>query len=92
MALLEIKAQIVKDREICGGLPRIEGTRVRVMDVVEKYEFLGYSPDQISAAFHISVSQVFSALSYYHEHPDEIREEIREHSEAIQELRKGNGN
>ncbi len=89
MALLEIKSRIVKDKAVCGGSPRIEGTRIRVMDVVEKYEFLGYSPEKIAEAFNVSLAQVFSALSYYHEHPEEIHEEIRDHEEFVKKLRDG---
>lgn len=83
---------ITKNRDVCGGSPRIEGTRIRVMDVVEKYEFLGYSPEKIAEAFGISISQVFGALCYYHENPEEIKGEIREHKEFVEKLRAGNAN
>lgn len=91
MPLLQVKSKIVKDSVVCGGSPRIEGTRVRVMDVVEKYEFLGYSPEKIAEAFRISLAQVFSALSYYYEHPIEIRGEVKEHSDLVDKLRSKNG-
>ncbi|MBI4182101.1 MAG: DUF433 domain-containing protein [Candidatus Aenigmarchaeota archaeon] len=89
MALLESTSRIVKDQSVCGGSPRIEGTRIRVMDVVEKYEFLEYSPNEVAEAFAISLAQVFSALAYYYEHPEEIKEEMRAHEEFIEKLRHG---
>jgi len=87
MALLEIKSRIVKDKRICGGSPVLERTRIRVMDVVEKYEILGYPPEKIAEAFGISLAQVFSALAYYYEHPKEIKAEIREHEEFIMKMK-----
>lgn len=81
---------ITKNKEVCGGSPRIDGTRIRVMDVVEKYEFLGYSPEKIAEAFGISISQVFGALYYYHENPNEIKQEIKNHKEFVENLRAGN--
>ncbi len=86
---LELKAKIVKTKDICGGSARIDGRRIRVMDVVETYEFLGYSPEKIAEEFDLSLSQVFAALQYFYEHPQEIRDEIREHKEFVEKMRHG---
>ncbi|MBI4020530.1 MAG: DUF433 domain-containing protein [Candidatus Aenigmarchaeota archaeon] len=89
MESLQIKSRIVTDKEVCGGSPRIEGTRIRVMDVVEEYEFLGYNPERIAESFGISLAQVFAALAYYYEHSEEIKAEIREHKDFVERLRHG---
>jgi len=84
-----LKARIVKTQDVCGGAARIEGRRVRVMDVVENYEILGYSPEQIAVAFDISLADVFAALQYYYEYPDEIKNEIKGHKELVEKLKNG---
>lgn len=56
----------------------MEGTRIRVSDVAFYYDFKGESPEQVAEDFSLSVADVFSALTYYFEHPEEIRTEIRE--------------
>ena len=84
-----LKAKIVKTKDVCGGSPRIDGRRIRVMDIVETYEFLGYSPEKIAEEFELSLAEVFAALQYYYEHPQEIRDEIREHKEFVEKLKHG---
>lgn len=70
------------------GSARIEGTRVRVRDVVEKHIVLGYSPEDIASAFNLPLAAVYEALSYYYEHSGEIQEEIRKDKEFVEKFRK----
>lgn len=77
----EKKSRIVKNDEVLGGKPRIDGTRIGVVDVVELYSELDYPPEQIAMQLDLRMEQVFSALQYFYEHPDEIREEMRERRE-----------
>ncbi len=68
---------IVENKSVCGGVPVLEGTRIRVSDIVIEYEHKGLSPEEIATEFPtLSVADVFSALKYYYEHPQKIREEI----------------
>jgi uncharacterized protein (DUF433 family) len=63
---------------ICGGKPRIAGHRIKVQDVVIWHEDMGLSPDEI--VYHypsITLADVYAALAYYHDHQDEIRQQIR---------------
>ncbi len=56
---------IVKAEDILSGEPIIIGTRTSVRAIVENWR-MGLSPEEISEAFpHITLSQVFDALSYY---------------------------
>lgn len=69
--------------DVCGGKPRIAGHRIRVQDIAIWYERLSMSPDDI--VYHypsITLADVHAALSYYYDHLDEIRQDIRE-SEAF---------
>lgn len=82
-----IESKIVKDK-IMSGSPRIAGTRIRVRDIVEKHIVLGYSPEDISEAFDISLAAVHEALSYYYEHTEDVQEEIRKDKEFVEKFRK----
>ncbi len=63
---------IVRDDEILGGEPIIGETRTPVRAVVEIWR-LGTAPEQIPNALpHLSLAQVFDALSYYSDHQKEI--------------------
>mgnify|MGYP002785108531 CR=1 FL=1 len=64
---------------VCGGKPRIAGHRITVQDVAIWHEQMGLSPDEI-VSFHpsISLADVYAALAYYHDHLEEIRQQIRE--------------
>jgi uncharacterized protein (DUF433 family) len=67
---------IVRDDQILGGEPVIGGTRTPVRAVVELRR-LGTSPEQISASLpHLTLAQVFDALSYYSDHQDEINSHV----------------
>lgn len=63
---------IVTDTRIAGGEPIIKGTRTTVRAVVETWR-LGMPAEEIPQHLpHLSLAQVFDALSYYSDHPDEI--------------------
>jgi excisionase family DNA binding protein len=70
--------QIVSTPDVLGGRPRIEGRRIGVQQVAECYEHLGWSIDEIAAAFDLRLSEIYAALSYYHAHRDEIDSAIGE--------------
>mgnify|MGYP001612561287 CR=1 FL=1 len=90
MPELEIQARkIVRKEGTCGGVPILEGTRVRVSDVVVHYDFKGKSPEKVAEEFSLSVADVFSALTYYFEHPGEIREEIRVREDFFKQIMNG---
>ncbi|MDB9447874.1 DUF433 domain-containing protein [Anabaena sp. CS-542/02] len=79
MSLDTIKNHIEITPGICGGKPRIAGHRIRVQDIVIKHEQMGMSVDEILDHHPgISLSDVYAALAYYHDHRDEIRQQMRE--------------
>lgn len=72
----------------CGGKPRIAGTRIRVQDVVVWHDRMGMNPDEIAATYpHLTLADVYAALSYYHDHRDQIRAHLREDEELVASLR-----
>jgi uncharacterized protein (DUF433 family) len=67
---------IVRNNEILSGEPIIKGTRTPVRAIVEMWR-LGVSPEEIPHRLpHLSLAQVFDALSYYLDHQAEINEYI----------------
>lgn len=63
---------IVKDDRILSGEPIVKGTRTPVRAIVETWR-MGISPEEILNAMpHLTLAQVFDALSYYSDHQDEI--------------------
>jgi uncharacterized protein (DUF433 family) len=63
---------IVTDQGILSGEPIIKGTRTPVRAIVENWR-MGIAPEEIPThLLHLTVAQVFDALSYYSDHQDEI--------------------
>jgi uncharacterized protein (DUF433 family) len=67
---------IVTDDAILGGEPIICGTRTPVRAIVETWR-LGVPAEEIPSALpHLTLAQVFDALSYYSDHQQEINGHI----------------
>lgn len=67
---------IIKDENILKGEPIIQGTRTPVRAITESWR-LGLSPEEIVSRMpHVTLAQVFEALSYYSDHQEEINESI----------------
>ena len=63
---------------IHGMKPCIAGTRIAVADVYIWHELMGKSPDEIVSEYpFLSLAQVHSALAYFYDHADEIREQVK---------------
>ncbi|MFQ4144855.1 DUF433 domain-containing protein [Chlorogloeopsis sp. ULAP02] len=76
---------IVKDEHILGSEPIIKGTRTSVRAIVETWR-MGVSLEEIPQGLpHLTLAQVFDALSYYSDHQDEINAYI-EHNRIPEEL------
>ncbi len=68
-----VYTHVTKDPGVCGGKACIDGTRIRVMDIVA-LEREGYSPEKMLDVFAVplTLGQVHAALAYYYDHKDEI--------------------
>ena len=67
---------IVTDDTILSGEPIIRGTRTPVRAIVELWR-QGIPPEQIPSHLpHLTLAQVFDALSYYSDHQAEINAHI----------------
>jgi len=64
------------DDHILSGEPIIKGTRTPVRAIVELWR-LGIAPEEIPTRLpHLTLAQVFDALSYYSDHRDDINAHI----------------
>lgn len=64
---------IVRDSAILAGEPIIKSTRTPVRAIVEMWR-LGIPPEEIPTHLpHLTLGQVFNALSFYSENQDEIQ-------------------
>ncbi len=67
---------IVTVGQILNGEPIIKGTRTPVRAIVELWR-MGVAPEEIPSRLpHLTLAQVFDALSYYSDHQDEINAHI----------------
>ena len=77
------------DPRIAGGQPVIRGTRMKVMDIAIKYEFMGLSADRIIDEYpHLKLEQIHDALSYYYENKDAFDKKYREDQSFLNQLKK----
>jgi len=71
-----------------GGEPIIEGTRFPVRSIVEYVLRQGMTPEEVVREWnHLTLAQVYDALSYYHDHREEIARHVRRHRRAFARLR-----
>ena len=77
---------IVTDDEILGGEPIVKGTRTPVRAIVEHWR-LGVAPEEIPRRLpHLTLAQVFDALSYYSDHQEQINGYIERNRIAQDEI------
>jgi uncharacterized protein (DUF433 family) len=71
---------------ICGGRARVAGTRVPVHRIA-RYHRLGYAPEEILGVLNsLSLSQIYAALAYALENPDEIERSLQEEDDTAGQL------
>jgi hypothetical protein len=49
---------------------------------------MGLSADEIASEYDLSLSEVYAALAYYHDHRAEIDQSIRDERAFVEELRR----
>ena len=82
--------------EIRFGKPCIVGTRIAVIDIVNRYLIVSESLEDIAEDYHLSLASVYAAMAYYYDHQEEIeirraegeilaREFLQNHPSLLQE-------
>jgi uncharacterized protein (DUF433 family) len=84
----DIGSLIVRSDDIRGGRPRVVGTGVTVRRIVGWYK-QGLTPEEITTEVpHLSLAQVYAALTYYHANRQEIEADIAAEEAETTQLEK----
>ncbi len=68
--------------------PIIEGTKIKVIDLVLDKIAYGWSPEELQYQHpELTLGQVYSALAYYADHQEELDEEIETQLQQVDQLR-----
>lgn len=85
---------VVKTLGICGGAPRIDGTRITVDWIVGQMLYAGRTLDEMVEDYtHVPLTpaQIHAALAYYYDHKAEIDNLIAESEALLDEVRQQRG-
>jgi uncharacterized protein (DUF433 family) len=66
--------------------PHVQGRRIPVLTIVERVEGRGLDPGTVADRFDLDIADVYYALLYYHEQPDEFEAVRRERDEVMAEI------
>ena len=81
-----VTAHILLDER---GIPWIDDTNVKVIEVVVDRLAYGWSPEEMHSQHpNLSLAQIHAALSYYHDHQEEIDAQIERDLQAVDAARK----
>lgn len=67
--------------------PHIAGSRITVRFVHERVEEAGLDPQTVADRHNLDLADVYHALAYYHEHPEEMRRVEQQRKAVIEEYR-----
>jgi uncharacterized protein (DUF433 family) len=70
------------------GVPWIEGTTTKVIEVVLNKQSTGATPEELQPEMpHLSLAQIHAALTYYHAHKTELDADIQRRYEWTEQMR-----
>lgn len=71
------------------GMPIIEGTTTKVIELVIERMAYGWSPEEIHFQHpYLTLGQIYSALAYYADHAEELDREIERRFQEVKRLRR----
>jgi uncharacterized protein (DUF433 family) len=65
--------------------PHIEGRRITVQWIQKRVEEVGLDPQTVADRHDLDVADVYRALTYYHDHPEEMRAVEKRRERAFEE-------
>src|SRR5215468_8620416 len=88
LTVTDIGSLIVRSDDVRGNRPRVAGTGVTVRRIVGWYK-QGLTPEEITTEIpHLSLAQVYAALTYYHANREVIEADIAAEDAEAQQLEK----
>src|SRR5215212_6253625 len=83
---IELRPSAIHGQKAC-----VAGTRISVQDIYVWHELLGKSPDVIIAEYpFLTLAQVHSALAYYYDNAEEIRNHVKRGREEAERIKQTN--
>ena len=74
------------------GAPIIEGTTMKVIELVLETLPYGWSPDELQFQHpYLTLGQIHSALAYYWDHKEELDRDIERRLERVEQIRRDVG-
>lgn len=74
------------------GVPYVDGTNMKVIELVLEKTAYGWSPEELHFQHpHLSLGQIYSALAYYWDHQEELDRDIERRLRAVDEKRRESG-
>ena len=84
MPATQVSAHIRVDER---GVAWIDDTRVKVLEVVQDYLAYGWTPEEMHLHQpHLSLSQIYAAMSYYYDHKAELDTQISQRADRAGSL------
>jgi uncharacterized protein (DUF433 family) len=70
------------------GIPIVEGTNMKVVELVLEKMAYGWSPEELYFQHpHLTLGQIYSALAYYWDHQEDLDKDIERRREFVDQLR-----
>jgi len=78
---------ISEDESEIHNEPHIEGSRITVRDVYIRVEKRGVRPERVADRYNLDIADVYEALAYYHNNPEEMQQVEERHKRAGEEAK-----
>ncbi|HEY4689264.1 MAG TPA: DUF433 domain-containing protein [Anaerolineae bacterium] len=86
--LVEPEARVYEHIAVVDGIPRIAGTRYKVIHLALERMAYGWSPEELQYQHpDLSLGQIYAALAYYVDHQEELDHVIEEQAADYDRLR-----
>ena len=81
--------KIVATPGTCGGDPRIDGTRIKIQNIVIWHEKMGMSFEDILEGYPtLRLADLHAAMAFYQDHRQEILDSLEAEREFVERLRR----
>ncbi len=85
-ATVNIDSLIVSTPNICGGRPRIDGSRITVQYIVREIK-AGITPEEIlEDKPHLTLGGIYTALAYYYANKESLDAEFADYDRECEHL------
>lgn len=85
-ATIDIGTLIIKTPAVCGGRPRIAGTRITIQNIAINFNAGMSSEEIVMQRTHLTQAQVYAALAYYYANKEAIDIQIAKYYQEFETL------